>query len=456
MAKKDTDDKKAKDVNKIIITSLEELLKNSEEYQEEKPKRRRISTRKRGSNKSIKNPEEEYYDEDEKKFYDKLTDDEKRFVASLEIKIKDMNKDDTPVRFKVLMSNVDEKIKAIAIKKLNYLCWMTNVGPEYVKTIGWIESLCRLPIGKYKPLPVQKDSPLEDIRNFIKSTKAILDETVYGHKDAKDQIIRLLAQKISNPNSCGNVIGICSPPGCGKTLLAKHGISKALDLPFGFVSLGGLEDSSHFVGHNYTYEGSSHGKIAELLMKSEYMNPVIFFDELDKVSQTFKGDEIINLLIHMTDATQNDKFEDKYFTDVDMDLSQCILIFSYNNEELISPILRDRMIRIKIDGYKLEDKLVISQKYLLRDLCKQFGFQPNSIGIEEDALRYLINTKIEEEQGVRNLRRALENIMSNINLNLITEEEKIMFPFTITEEVINRYIKLPEDSQKSKLHMLYT
>ena len=332
---------------------------------------------------------------------------------------------------------------------------MESTSSEYYKTINWIEALCRLPIGKYKPLPVARSSPVADIRTFIKKTKDILDETVYGHKEAKDQIIRILAQRISNPSSCGNVIGLCSPPGCGKTLLAKQGISKALDLPFSFISLGGLEDSSHFVGHSFTYEGSNYGKIADLLMKAEHMNPVIFFDELDKVSQTYKGNEIINLLIHMTDATQNDKFEDKYFTDVDMDLSQCLLIFSYNDESLINPILKDRMIRINIDGYRMEDKVKIAQSYLLRDLCKQFGFKREDIVIHDEVIKYIVNNKTESEQGVRNLRRALEHIISNLNLQMILEEEKIDLPVTVTENIVNKYVVTPRNKDQDKLNSIY-
>lgn len=446
----------------IVITPIQDILSGGLE-QIIQQKRRKLESKsnaptiqkKRTRSTTVKNPEEPYYGSEEKKYYKKLTDEDRTYVSLLEQKILEMNKDGIPIRFKILLSKIDDKIKAIAIKKLSYLYGMDNSSSEYYKTINWIESLCRLPIGKYKQLPVTKTSPVVDIRNFIKKTKDILDETVYGHKEAKDQIIRILAQRISNPNSCGNVIGICSPPGCGKTLLAKQGISRSLDLPFSFISLGGLEDSSHFVGHSFTYEGSNYGKVADLLMKAEHMNPVIFFDELDKVSQTYKGNEIINLLIHMTDATQNDKFEDKYFTDVDMDLSQCLLIFSYNDEQLINPILKDRMIRINIDGYKMEDKVKIAQQYLLRDLCKQFGFKREDIVIHDDVIKYIVNNKIENEQGVRNLRRALEHIISNLNLQMIVEEEKIEFPFTVTEKTVNKYVVAPKNRDQEKINSIY-
>lgn len=446
--------KEDKEVKKIIITSLEELLR--QDTDSDTPKRRKIvKGKKRPASNDIKNPEMIYYDQTEKKYYNGLDDEQKRYIADLEKSIRAMNKEDIPIRFKILFSKIDPKIKAIAIKKLKFMYEMDESSSEYFKTANWIDALCRLPVGKYNSLPISFNNSIDDIRTFINNTKIKLDETVYGHAEAKDQIIRFLAQRISNPRSVGNnVIGLEGPPGVGKTLIAKWGISRALDLPFQFVSLSGSEDSSHFTGHSFTYEGSTFGKLADMLMKAECMNPIIFMDELDKVSQTFKGEEITNLLIHLTDSTQNDKFQDKYFMDVDFDLSQCLFIFSYNNADLVNPILKDRMIQIKVDGYKVDDKVKIAQNYLLRDLCKQFNFQRENIIIPDSVMKYMINNKVEQEEGVRNLKRALELILSNINLNILLAEENMVYPFKVTEEVVNRYVKRTKDAAYlSKLNM---
>jgi ATP-dependent Lon protease len=267
------------EMKRIVITSLEDLLKNGEASTS--TKRRKVEkngerTGKRKQETIIKNPELRFYDPEERGFYQKLTDDQKRYVAELEKVIRGMNKEDVPLRFKILMSNIDEKIKAIAIKKLRYLYDMDESTTEYYKMTNWIESLCKLPIGKYRPLPITKTSSIDDIRKFIKTTKEKLDATVFGHEEAKDQIIRLLAQWISNPHSKGMVIGIHGSPGTGKTLLSKYGISKALDLPFSFLALGGASDASWLDGHSYTYEGSTWGKIVDILMKAECMNPVLY------------------------------------------------------------------------------------------------------------------------------------------------------------------------------------
>ena len=116
--------------------------------------------------------------------------------------------------------------------------------------------------------------------------------------------------------------------GNGKTTLIKEGVSKMIDRPFEFITLGGATDSSYLDGHSYTYEGSTPGKIVDILKNSsQCMNPVIYFDELDKVSCTNKGEEIINLLIHLTDFSQNDHFNDKYYSNVPLDLSKAYLYF---------------------------------------------------------------------------------------------------------------------------------
>ena len=124
----------------------------------------------------------------------------------------------------------------------------------------------------------------------------------------------MMGQWISNPSAMGTAIAIKGPMGTGKTTLVKDGISKILGREFAFIALGGTGDSSFLEGHSYTYEGSTWGKIAQILMDSKSMNPVIYFDELDKVSDTPKGEEIIGILTHLTDTSQNSQFHDKYFS----------------------------------------------------------------------------------------------------------------------------------------------
>ena len=137
-----------------------------------------------------------------------------------------------------------------------------------------------------------------------------MNRVIYGQDETKDVIIQIISKMITNPQKSGNVFAVYGPPGVGKTTIIKEGMSQALGLPFAFISLGGATDSSYLDGHGYTYEGSIPGKIVDLLKKSKCMNPIFYFDELDKVSDTRKGEEIANLLIHLTDPSQNNMFQD--------------------------------------------------------------------------------------------------------------------------------------------------
>ena len=266
---------------------------------------------------------------------------------------------------------------------------------------------------------VDKGADLIDfMKNRIRTLKKsydVLNTNVYGHKNSKEQIVRIIAQWVSNPSLKGNCIGIHGSPGVGKTKLIKDGLCKALDLPFVFIPLGGVNDSAYLTGHSFTYEGAIHGKIVDSLMKANCMNPIIYFDELDKISDSARGQEIINTLIHLTDSTQNDSFFDKYFYDIPLDLSKSLIIFTYNNDDFINPILKDRMIRINTEDYTIKDKVNISKEFLIPELCKDFNFNNSDLVFTDNIIRYIVS-KTDPENGVRNLKRSLECIISNINL----------------------------------------
>jgi ATP-dependent Lon protease len=250
------------------------------------------------------------------------------------------------------------------------------------------------------------------------------------------------------------------------TSIVKDGISKILGREFAFIALGGAGDSSFLEGHSYTYEGSMWGKIVQILIDSKCMNPVIYFDELDKVSDTPRGQEIINVLMHLTDTTQNSQFHDKYFSEVDFDLSKCLFIFSYNDESLVNPILRDRMYRIQTKGYDTKEKIHIARKYILPKIREQVNFDEKQVIIPDETISYIVsNTKFtQNEQGVRNLKRCLEIIHTKLNLfRLVNDPDlsifgnklnlKVTFPFTVTRECVDILIKCDENQNQSLLAM---
>lgn len=401
-----------------------------------------------------------FYIDTDIEYYKALDEQTKEAIDNIERQINLQNNTSRPLRFKILESDMDIKLKALAISKVDQLTMLDPCSSESYKLTNWIENLARIPIGKYQSLPVTSTSSIEDISDFLDKTKSQLDDVVYGHKEAKDQIIKLLAKWISNPQSKGLVIGIQGVHGIGKTSLVKDGISRVLGLPFGFIPLGGISDGSYMVGHSYTYEGSRWGKIADVLMKAGCMNPILYFDELDKISTTMHGEEVSNLLIHLTDSTQNDKFHDKYFTDLDFDLSRSLMIFSYNHIENVNPILRDRMIVIKASGYDNKDKIKIAQDYMVPQFKTEYNLQGDII-FPDDTITHIIKS-IEDEKGVRNLKRALDDIISQVNLHYLLKKSlevkkehiSIEFPFTITPQIVDIMIKKKEDTNTS-LPMMY-
>lgn len=246
------------------------------------------------------------YDSKMKKHFLSLSAEEQNRIVELERNIKQINNEVVPIRYQLLESEMDVKIKAIAIQKLNALKNLDSSSGEYYKIKNYLEGLMKIPFGKYKTIPITSQSTHQEISEFMIQSNHILDQAVHGHSKAKAKILQILGKWISNPESKGSVFAILGPMGNGKTTLVKEGIAKMIQRPFEFISLGGATDSSFLDGHSYTYEGSMPGKIVEILKKSGCLNPVIYFDELDKVSTTPRGEEIINLLIHLTDFSQND------------------------------------------------------------------------------------------------------------------------------------------------------
>ena len=224
-----------------------------------------------------------------------------------------------PYRLTLLDANIPVAFKACAYKKISTLRYMEPGGGEYYKIKTWVDAFMRIPFNVHRNLPLSVDDGVEKCHEFMENAKKTLDEAVYGLDDAKLQIMQMVGQWLTNPSAVGSAIAIQGPMGTGKTTLVNEGISKILGRDFAFIALGGATDSSFLEGHSYTYEGSTWGKIVDILLQSKSMNPVIYFDELDKVSDTPKGEEIIGILTHLTDTSQNSKFHDKYFAEVDFD-----------------------------------------------------------------------------------------------------------------------------------------
>lgn len=397
-------------------------------------------------------------------FFEKLECENQHKIIKELREINKITKIEKPYRLSLLEADIPVNFKGAAMKKINMMRYMDPGNGEYYKLKNWVDTFMRVPFGKYESLPINISDGVDKCHEFMEKAQKTLDNAVYGLNDAKIQIMQMLGQLITNPKALGTAIAIQGPMGTGKTTLVKEGISKILNRPFAFIALGGATDSSFLEGHSYTYEGSTWGKIVQILIDSKCMNPVIYFDELDKISDTPKGEEIAGILTHLTDTSQNSQFHDKYFTEIDFDLSKCLFIFSYNDESKINPILKDRMYRIHTKGYSVKQKSVISNNYLLPKIREQVKFSTEDIIIPEQTINYIVDNHCNKEDGVRNLKRCLEIIYTKLNLyrlmkpgtNLFEEDMslKVQFPFTVTKDVIDKLIKKNTDNL-SLMHSLY-
>jgi ATP-dependent Lon protease len=368
-----------------------------------------------------------------------------------------------PYRLSLLETNIPIGFKAIAMRKINSLRHMEPGCGEYYKVKNWVDTFMKIPFNKMKNLPLTIDDGLARCSEFMEASKTTLDTAVYGLNDAKLQIMQMVGQWISNPAAMGSAIAIKGPMGTGKTSLVKEGISKILGRDFAFIALGGATDSSFLEGHSYTYEGSTWGKIVEIIIQCGSMNPVIYFDELDKISDTAKGEEIVGILTHLTDTSQNSQFHDRYFAEIDFDLSKCLFIFSYNDESKVNPILLDRMYRINTTGYNKKDKTQIAQKYLIPKICEEVGFRQGDIVIPDSVIEHIVENYTEKEEGVRNLKRCLEVVHRKLNLYRLIKPDtplfekemslKVAFPFSVTSEVVDKLVKQANDDKRANLSL---
>jgi len=368
-----------------------------------------------------------------------------------------------PYRLSLLETDIPIAFKAIAMRKINSLRHMEPGCGEYYKVKNWVDTFMKIPFNKTRNLPLTIEDGLQRCSEFMEASKTTLDTAVYGLNDAKLQIMQMVGQWISNPAAMGSAIAIKGPMGTGKTSLVKEGISKILGRDFAFIALGGATDSSFLEGHSYTYEGSTWGKIVEIIIQCGSMNPVIYFDELDKISETAKGEEIVGILTHLTDTSQNSQFHDRYFAEIDFDLSKCLFIFSYNDESKVNPILLDRMYRINTTGYNKKDKTQIAQKYLIPKICTQVGFREGDIIIPDSVIEHMVENYTEGEQGVRNLKRCLEVVHRKLNLYRLIKPDtplfekemslKVTFPFSVTDEVVDKLVKQANDDKRVNLSL---
>lgn len=383
----------------------------------------------------------------------------RKTVANIKIemdKIKAMSIDDIDLKKQIVTCNhMPDVVKKAAFEKIEEMKTSNN---EYYKQLMYVRTLLNYPwpsseddtffadIGKTK----------EKSKKFLDHVIGSLNDKVYGHIECKQSIKELIGKWLCNPSSSGSAIGLSGPPGVGKTLIAKA-IGDSLGIPFVQITLGGQNDGELLHGHGYTYSGSQPGMIVKKMVEAGNARCIMYFDELDKACKRYDSNEIYNILIHITDTNTNTEFQDRFFQEIKFPLNKVLFIFSYNDSSLIDPILMDRIKEIDVKPFKLLDKKIIINKFLIKEMCDLVGFENESIIIDDNTIEYIIN-QYTNESGVRDLKRKLEKIFLKLNIDRIYNTnvfEKINTvsknkPVTLTKESIVNYLG------KNTIHVQYT
>jgi ATP-dependent Lon protease len=351
-----------------------------------------------------------------------------------------------PPLFAIVNSTMSDNQKRHALFKLSQLEQMSKHDAEYFKLQCWFNTLLDIPFNKYITPSYQTLTDDKQRSGYLKSATKVLDKVIFGQRKTKNHIIEIIAKLMNSISTShqhqnqskstdetvlqsGSIFAIYGEPGTGKTSLIKHGLANILKLPFVFISLGGATDAAYLNGSSYTYIGSTPGRIITALRTAQCMNPIFYFDELDKVSQTERGAEIINLLIHITDPTQNTHFIDNYLDGIELDLSRAIFVFSFNDINKVSPILRDRLTLIKFNSYSTQQKIRIAEKYLAPAIFREYlgtRFPKLKITFTPERMNRIVATG-KRRGGVRYIKRRIEKLIARINVCLIKGEKRDWF-----------------------------
>jgi endopeptidase La len=361
-------------------------------------------------------------------------------------KLKSLTVDDIDFK-KQLITNkkIPPLIKSLILEKIEEMKSFNN---EYYKQLTFVKHVLNYPWPS-----VEDDVFFQSIsQNTEKSTEYLIDienklmKLSYGHDEAKKGLLQTIGKWISNPSSQGTSFGLVGPPGVGKTLLAKS-VSKALNIPFAEITLGGQNDGEILHGHGYTYSGSQPGLIIKKMVEMGKSRCILYFDELDKAcSKHGSINEITSILIHLTDPNMNKTFQDRFFQGIDFPLDKVIMIFSYNDANLVDSVLLDRLKQIEVSAYTTNDKKKIVKEFIIPEIADSVGLKSESwINIDDDLIEFIIENYT-NEAGVRSIKRKIEQIFLTLNLDKIYKRHEFSFGNIkeITKDVVIRILDKPK------------
>ena len=329
-------------------------------------------------------------------------------------------------------SKLSKQVKEKAQYEIDRLLKANSGDANYIR--NYLDWLIALPWGK-----ATKDS--FDIDKVSK----VLDDEHYGLQEVKERILEYLAVKQYTKSLKGPILCLVGPPGVGKSSIAES-IADSLNRKFVRISLGGIKDEAEIRGHRRTYIGAMPGRIIYALKEAKVNNPLILLDEIDKLSNDYKGNPA-DALLEVLDPNQNKTFRDS-FMEVDIDLSNILFVTTANSLETIPRALLDRMEIIEVSGYTYEEKFNIAKKHLLKRVMKECNVDESKIKISDNAIKEIINGYT-RESGVRSLEREINKVVRKSIIELIkSKKESIKISSNNLEKYLGPIIYEFENKEK--------
>ena len=329
--------------------------------------------------------------------------------------------------------DIPEDSKEHLLKEVSRLDYMASASPEVNVIKTYLDNVLDIPFGQYS----------DDEINIEKSRK-ILDKDHHGLKDVKERILEFLAVRKLNSNVKGSILCLVGPPGVGKTSIVKS-VAESMNREYISMRLGGLSDESEIRGHRKTYIGAMPGRIITSLQRAKTMNPVFLFDELDKISTSYRADPA-SAMLEALDPNQNSEFLDRYI-EIPVDLSQVMFVTTANDVSTIPSALLDRMEIIYVSGYTEVDKLAIAKKYLLPKQIKENGLKSSQLTVSDAALQIIIKNYT-RESGVRNLERQIAKLCRKAAMKIVEGAKKVSVSVKNYTDFLGREKRLDDDIVK--------
>lgn len=299
-------------------------------------------------------------------------------------------------REKILKLHLDADSEKKLLNECDRLKYVQPSSPESAVSRNYLDKILELPWHIYSK---------ENLN--IDNARRILDRDHYGLKDVKERILEFIAVRKLSPNIKGQIICLVGPPGVGKTSVAKS-LAKALNRKYERISLGGVHDEAEIRGHRKTYIGAMPGSIIEAVIRTKTSNPLILLDEIDKLSNDYKGDPS-SALLEALDPEQNNTFRDHYI-EIPFDLSKVLFVTTANDKNEIPAPLLDRMEVIELFSYTHEEKFNIAKKHLIPKQLKENGIKASQLHFTDNAIHSIIDGYT-REAGVRTLERTFAKVM---------------------------------------------